>query len=132
MQSFRDPEIRKKLSVEAVGTAGAHAYRMGLAQRKMSFSRRWDLVEVYMTLHSAPSRLVARNIAQIAREQGKGIRILLNIALDDSCGTSFQVIDRNNDRRRSDKSSAPYTVIGTTDGARGRTRGTARTTAPAC
>ena len=40
MQSFRDLAIRKQLSVEAVETAGAHAYRMGLAQRQMSFSRR--------------------------------------------------------------------------------------------
>ena len=40
MQSFRDLAIRKQLSVEAVETAGAYAYRMGLAQRQMSFSRR--------------------------------------------------------------------------------------------
>ena len=49
MRSFRDPAIRKALSVEAVETEGAHAYRMGRAQRRMSFNRRWDLVEVYMT-----------------------------------------------------------------------------------
>src|SRR3989441_9008418 len=45
MQSFRDPEIRKQLSLEAVETEGAHPDRMGLAQRQMSFSRRRGLVE---------------------------------------------------------------------------------------
>ena len=38
MQSFRDLAIRKQLSVEAVETAGAHAYRMGLAQRNMALA----------------------------------------------------------------------------------------------
>jgi N-acyl-D-aspartate/D-glutamate deacylase len=118
MQSFRDPEIRKKLSLEAVETAGAHAYRMGLAQRQMSFSRRWDLVEVYMTWHERTKPFSGKNIAQIAREQGKGIMdTFLDIALDDELRTSFQVIDRNNDpEAQRHILGSPYTVIGTTDG----------------
>src|SRR5207247_8528337 len=92
MQSFRDPAIRKKLSVEAVETAGAHAYRMGLAQRQMSFSRRWDLVEVYMTWHERNKPCSGKSIEQIARQQGKGIMdTFLDIALDDELRTSFQV-----------------------------------------
>jgi N-acyl-D-aspartate/D-glutamate deacylase len=118
MQSFRDPEIRKQLSQEAVETEGAHTYHMGLAQRRMSFSRRWDLVEVYMTLHERNKKFSHKNIAQIASEQGKGIMdTFLDIALDDELRTSFQVIDRNNDTEAQRRIlGSPYSVIGTTDG----------------
>ncbi len=118
MQSFRDPEIRKKLSVEAVETEGAHAYHMGLAQRRMSFTRRWDLVEVYMTLHERNKQYSGKSIEQIAQEQGKGIMdTFLDIALDDELRTSFQVIDRNDDPEAQRQIlGSPYTVIGTTDG----------------
>src|SRR2546428_12174556 len=60
MQSFRDPEIRKKLSLEAVETAGAHAYRMGPAQRQKSLGRRWGLVEGYMTLHQRNKPIIGK------------------------------------------------------------------------
>jgi N-acyl-D-amino-acid deacylase len=118
MQSFRNPEIRKQLSREAVETEGAHAYRMGLAQRQMSFSRRWDLVEVYMTLHARNKPCSGKNIAQIAQEQGKGIMdTFLDIALADELRTSFQVIDRNTDTEAQRHIlGSPYSVIGTTDG----------------
>jgi N-acyl-D-aspartate/D-glutamate deacylase len=118
MQSFRDPAIRKQLSVEAVETAGAHAYRMGLAQRQMSFSRRWDLVEVYMTWHERNKPFSGKSIAQIAQQQGQGIMdTFLDIALADELRTSFQVIDRNTDpEAQRHILGSPYTVIGTTDG----------------
>jgi N-acyl-D-aspartate/D-glutamate deacylase len=118
MQSFRDPEIRKKLSAEAVETEGAHEYHMGLAQRRMSFTRRWDLVQVYMTLHERNKPYSGKSIEQIAREQGKGIMdTFLDIALDDELRTSFQVIDRNDDPEAQRQIlGSPYTVIGTTDG----------------
>src|SRR4029453_16533629 len=64
MQAFRDPPMRTKLSLEAVEPAGTHAYRMGLAQRQMSFSRRWDLVEVYMTWHERTKPFSGKSIAQ--------------------------------------------------------------------
>ena len=118
MRSFRDPAIRKQLSVEAVETAGAHAYRMGLAQRRMSFTRRWDLVEVYMTLNEKNKQFSGQNIEQIAQEQGKGIMdTFLDLALADDLRTSFQVIDRNNDTEAQRQIlGSPYSVIGTTDG----------------
>ena len=118
MQSFRDLAIRKQLSVEAVETAGAHAYRMGLAQRQMSFSRRWDLVEVYMTWHERNKPFSGKSIAQIAQQQGQGIMdTFLDIALADELRTSFQVIDRNTDPEAQRQIlGSPYTVIGTTDG----------------
>ena len=118
MQSFRDPGIRKKLSLEAVETEGTHAYHMGLAQRRMSFTRRWDLVEVYMTLHERNKQFSGKSIEQIARQQGKGIMdTFLDIALDDELRTSFQVIDRNDDPEAQRQIlGSPYSVIGTTDG----------------
>lgn len=118
MQSFRDPAIRKKLSLEAVETEGAHTYHMGRAQRRMSFIRRWDLVEVYMTLHERNKSCSGKSIAQIASEQGKGIMdTFLDIALDDELRTSFQVIDRNDDTEAQRHIlGSPYSVIGTTDG----------------
>jgi len=118
MQSFRDPAMRQQLSVEAVETAGAHAYRMGLAQRQMSFSRRWDLVEVYMTWHERNKPFSGKSIAQIAQQQGQGIMdTFLDIALADELRTSFQVIDRNTDpEAQRHILGSPYTVIGTTDG----------------
>ncbi len=118
MQSFRDPEIRQKLSLEAVETEGTHAYHMGLAQRRMSFTRRWDLVEVYMTLHERNKQFSGKSIEQIARQQGKGIMdTFLDIALDDELRTSFQVIDRNDDPEAQRQIlGSPYSVIGTTDG----------------
>ena len=70
MQSFRDPEIRKQLSAEAVETEGTHEYHMGLAQRRMSFTRRWDLVQVYMTLHERNKPYSGKSIEQIARALG--------------------------------------------------------------
>ena len=118
MQSFRDPAIRKKLSVEAVETEGVHSYRMGLAQRHMSFTRRWDLVEVYMTLNEKNKQCSGKSIEQIAQEQGKGIMdTFLDLALADDLRTSFQVIDRNNDTEAQRHIlGSPYSVIGTTDG----------------
>jgi hypothetical protein len=118
MQSFRDPEIRRKLSAEAVETEGTHEYHMGLAQRRMSFTRRWDLVEVYMTLHERNKPYSGKSIEQIAREQGKDIMdTFLDISLDDELRTSFQVIDRNDDPEAQRQIlGSPYSVIGTTDG----------------
>ena len=73
MRSFRDAEVRKALSLEAVEAEGEHSYRMGLAQRQMSFSRRWDLVEVYMAHHERNRQFGGKSVEQIAQEQGKGI-----------------------------------------------------------
>jgi N-acyl-D-amino-acid deacylase len=118
MRSFHDPAIRKTLSLEAVETAGEHAYRMGRAQRRMSFNRRWDLVEVYMTHRASNRPFSGKSIEQIAREQDKGIMdAFLDLVLDDDLRTSFQVIDRNNDiEAQRQILGSPYSVIGTTDG----------------
>ena len=118
MRSFRDAEVRKALSLEAVEAEGEHSYRMGLAQRQMSFSRRWDLVEVYMAHHERNRQFGGKSVEQIAQEQGKGIMdAFLDLVLEDDLRTSFQVIDRNNDvESQRQILGSPYSVIGTTDG----------------
>ena len=115
IQSFRDSEIRKRLGVEAVETEGSYSYPSG---QRMSFSRRWDLVQVYMAHEERNRKFSGKSIEQISQEQGKGIMdALLDLVLDDDLRTSFQVIDRNNDAESQRLiMGSPYTVIGTTDG----------------
>ena len=113
IQSFRDSEIRKKLNAEAVETEGSHSHRS-----EMSFSRRWDLVQVYMAHEERNRKFSGKSIEQISQEQGKGVMdAFMDLVLDDDLRTLFQVIDRNDnaDAQRQIMGS-PYTVIGTTDG----------------
>ena len=118
MQSFRDPEVRRTLSIEAVETEGAHSYQAARGTRVMSFNRRWDLVQVYMGHHERNRKYSGKSVEQIAQEQGKGVMdAFLDLVLDDDLRTSFQVIDRNSDPEAQRQIlGSPYTVIGTTDG----------------
>ena len=119
MKSFRDVEIRKALSLEAVEGSGDHAYRMGPGGgRRMSFNRRWDLVQVFMTYHERNRKLEGKSIEQIAQAQEKGVMdAFLDLSLDESLETRFQVVDRNVDvESQRQILGSPYTVIGTTDG----------------
>jgi len=118
IRSFRDPEIRKALSLEAVETEGTHSYQAERGTRTMSFNRRWDLVHVYMAHEERNRKYSGKSIEQLAQEQGKGIMdAFLDLALDDDMRTSFQVIDRNSNAESQRRIlGSPYTVIGTTDG----------------
>ena len=118
IKSFRDPEIRKALSLEGVETEGAHSYQARQGTRQMSFNRRWDLVQVYMAHEERNRQYSGKSIEQMSQEQGKGIMdTFLDLVLDDDLRTSFQVIDRNNDAEsQREIFGSPYTVIGTTDG----------------
>jgi N-acyl-D-aspartate/D-glutamate deacylase len=118
IRSFRDSEIRKALSVEAVETEGTHAYQSERGTRRMSFNRRWDLVQVYMAHRERNRQFSGKSIKQIAQEQGKGVMdAFLDLVLDDDLRTSFQVLDRNDDAESQRRIlGSPYTVIGTTDG----------------
>ena len=118
MRSFRDPEIRRALSIEGVETEGEHRYRMNRGTRTMSFNRRWDLVQVYMAHEERNRRYSGMSVEEVANEQGKGIMdAFLDLVLDDDLRTSFQVIDRNSDpTSQREILGSPYTVIGTTDG----------------
>ena len=118
IRSFRDPEIRRALSIEGVETEGEHRYRMNRGTRTMSFNRRWDLVQVYMAHEERNRRYSGMSVEEVATEQGKGIMdAFLDLVLDDDLRTSFQVIDRNSDpTSQREILGSPYTVIGTTDG----------------
>jgi N-acyl-D-aspartate/D-glutamate deacylase len=120
MQAFRDPEIRKAMSAEAV--EGTVEQQGGMTDRRGrsrgGFNRRWDLVEVFMTTKGQNRHLSGKSIEQIAKEQNKSIMdALLDLSLDEDLQTCFQAIDRNNDPKvQKDILGSPYTVIGTSDG----------------
>jgi N-acyl-D-aspartate/D-glutamate deacylase len=118
MRSFRDTEVRRALSLEAVETGGDHSYQMGGGRRSMSFNRRWDLVQVFLTTTERNKRYDGTSVAQIAQEQGKDIMdAFLDLSLDEDLETRFQVIDRNVDvESQRQILGSPHTVIGTTDG----------------
>ena len=120
MRAFRDPELRKALSAEAVeGTVeqqGGMTDRRGRARG--FFNRRWDLVEVFMTTKGQNRHLEGKSVAQIAKDQNKGIMdAFLDLSLDEDLNTCFQAIDRNNDPKTQKQIlGSQYTVIGTSDG----------------
>ena len=120
MQSFRDPEIRKALSAEAVegtvATQGGVTDRRGRARG--AFNRRWDLIQVFMTAKGQNRHLEGKSVEQIAREQNKGIMdAFLDLSLDEELQTCFQMVDRNNNpATQKHILGSPYTVIGTSDG----------------
>ena len=74
MRAFRDPEIRKAMSAEAV--EGTVAQEGGMTDRRGRarglFNRRWDLVEVFMTDEGAepPPRGQERRADRQGAEQG--------------------------------------------------------------
>ena len=120
MQMFRDPEIRKALSAEAVeGTVAAQAPMTDRRGRARGFfNRRWDLVQVFMTARGQNRHLEGKSVADIAREQGKGVMdAFLDLSLDEDLQTCFIAIDRNSDpKAQKEILGSRYTVIGTSDG----------------
>ena len=92
MRAFRDPELRKALSAEAV--EGTVAQQGGMTDRRGRargfFNRRWDLVEVFMTTKGQNRHLEGKSVAQIAKEQNKGIMdAFLDLSLDEDLNTCF-------------------------------------------
>jgi N-acyl-D-aspartate/D-glutamate deacylase len=120
MRAFRDPEIRKALSAEAVEGTGAQQSVMTdrRGRARGSFNRRWDLVEVFMTTKGQNRHLAGKSIEKIAQEQNKSIMdAFLDLSLDEDLQTCFQAIDRNNDpKTQKHILGSQYTVIGTSDG----------------
>jgi N-acyl-D-aspartate/D-glutamate deacylase len=120
MQAFRDAEIRRSLSAEAVeGTVAQE--RPGTDRRGRArgfFNRRWDLVQVFMTHHARNRALEGKSVAQIAEAQGKSVMdAFLDLSLDEELQTFFIGVDRNNDPAAQKQIlGSPYTVIGTSDG----------------
>ncbi len=120
MQMFRDPEIRRAMSAEAVeGTVAAQGPMTDRRGRARGFfNRRWDLVQVFMTARGQNRHLEGKSIVQIAKEQGKGVMdAFLDLSLEEDLQTCFIAIDRNSDAKaQREILGSHYTVIGTSDG----------------
>jgi N-acyl-D-amino-acid deacylase len=120
MRAFRDPDIRKLLSAEAVeGTVAQQRPATDRRGRARGFfNRRWDLMQVFMTYHERNRALEGKSITQIAQEQGKNtMDAFLDLALDEDLQTFFIGVDRNTDPvAQKQILGSPYTVIGTSDG----------------
>ena len=120
IRAFRDTEIRRALSAEAVeGTVAQVA--PGTDRRgspRGFFNRRWDLVEVFMAHQERNRQFEGKSVEQLAQEQGKGImEAFLDLSLDENLETHFLCVDRNVDvDSQRQILGSPYTVIGTTDG----------------
>ncbi|MBO0735835.1 MAG: amidohydrolase family protein [Alphaproteobacteria bacterium] len=120
MRAFRDPQLRKALSAEAV--EGTVAQERGMTDRRGRargfFNRRWDLVHVFMTQHERNRGLEGKSVAEIARRQNKSVMdAFLDLSLDEDLQTCFIAIDRNTDpRAQKEILGSRYTVIGTSDG----------------
>jgi N-acyl-D-amino-acid deacylase len=120
MRAFRDPELRKALSAEAV--EGTVAQEGGMTDRRGRsrgfFNRRWDLVQVFMTQHERNRHLEGKSVAEIGRMQNKSVMdAFLDLSLDEDLETCFIAIDRNTDpKAQKEILGSRYTVIGTSDG----------------
>jgi N-acyl-D-amino-acid deacylase len=120
MRAFRDPEIRKAMSAEAV--EGTVEQQGGMTDRRGRsrglFNRRWDLVKVFMTAKGQNRHLEGKSIEEIAKLQNKGIMdAFLDLSLDEDLQTCFMTIDRNNNpATQKHILGSQYTVIGTSDG----------------
>src|SRR5215813_7651272 len=120
MRAFRDPELRKALSAEAV--EGTIAQEGGMTDRRGRargfFNRRWDLVQVFMTQRERNRTLEGKSVAEIGRMQNKSVMdAFLDLSLDEDLQTCFIAIDRNTDpKAQKEILGSRYTVIGTSDG----------------
>jgi N-acyl-D-aspartate/D-glutamate deacylase len=120
MRAFRDPELRKALSAEAVD--GTVTQEGGMTDRRGRsrgfFNRRWDLVQVFMTQHPRNRHLEGKSVAEIGRMQNKSVMdAFLDLSLDEDLQTCFIAIDRNTDpKAQKHILGSRYTVIGTSDG----------------
>ncbi len=110
MRAFRDPEIRKALSAEAVeGTVeqqGGMTDRRGRARG--FFNRRWDLVEVFMTDEGAEPapRRQERRADREGAEQGHHGRLPRPVARRRSARPASRRSTATTIRRRRSTSSA--------------------------
>ena len=120
IHAFRDPEIRKALSAEAVEGTVAQASPMTdrRGRARGYFNRRWHLVQVFLANKGQNRALEGRSVAQIAQEQGKStIDAFLDLSLEEDLQTLFMVVDRNSDpKAQKEILGSHYTVIGTSDG----------------
>jgi N-acyl-D-aspartate/D-glutamate deacylase len=106
--AFANQDLRARLSSEAVDGVGLGAGSSALS---------WDGVFVTEAALPKNRELQGKSVAQIAREQGKGVLdAFLDLVLEEDLGTEFKTIQQNNDEKAMDiLLNSPYTVIGMSD-----------------
>lgn len=105
-ESFRDPEIRKKLRWDAVEDP-----------TPTRFSRRWDKVLIKQTKLGENKKWEGTSIAEMAGQQGKELLdCFLDLALEEDLDTEFRILDFNGDDNAvAEILTRPYSLIGLSD-----------------
>jgi N-acyl-D-aspartate/D-glutamate deacylase len=108
MRAYRDPETRAKLRAEVEAPLGPDS----------TFSKRWDLLIVEQPRRTENRRLAGRDIAQIAKAQGKDpLDAFLDLAVDEELDTVFSLGEINSDTDAvAQILGSPYAVVGLSDG----------------
>jgi len=106
MQAFRDPEVRRKMTFEAVEDT-----------RPISFSRRWDIIRIRKTVLPENKQWENRSVAEYAAAQGKPvIDAFLDLALSEDLETLFESSDNQGDPEAvGEILRSPYVLVGQSD-----------------
>lgn len=105
-KAFCDPEVRAKLSWEAVDDP-----------KRGTFHKRWDLVYIVKPKLEKNAHLKGENVAHLAKLQGKSIMdAFLDLSLEEGLETGFQTANNNGDPDAVGRIVAsPFTVLGQSD-----------------
>jgi N-acyl-D-aspartate/D-glutamate deacylase len=108
MRAYRDPAIRARLRAEVEAPLTPDS----------TFSKRWDLMIVEEPKLAKNRGLRGRNIAEIARMQGREpVEAFLDLAVEEELNTVFSLGEINMDTEAvAQILSSPYAVVGLSDG----------------
>jgi N-acyl-D-aspartate/D-glutamate deacylase len=108
LRAYRDPAIRARLRAEVEAPLGPDS----------TFSRRWDLMVVEEPQRPENRGLAGRNIAEIAKSQGKDpLDAFLDVAVEEELNTVFSLGEINMDTEAvAQILGSPYAVVGLSDG----------------
>ena len=109
MAAFRDPDVRRRLRLEAVEGAEV-AYN--------AFSRRWDHLFITKPALEKNRRLTGKSIDRLAKEQGKDVLdAFLDLVLEEKLETGFELNQSGGDEAAmTEMLTSPYPVVGLSDG----------------
>src|SRR5579884_497456 len=105
-QAFRDPEVRRKMTFEAVEDT-----------RPISFSRRWDIIRIRKTVLPHNKRWENRSVAEYAEAAGKPVvEAFLDLCLEEDLETLFESSDNQGDPEAvGEILRSPYVLVGQSD-----------------
>jgi len=105
-QAFQDPEVRRKLTWEAVED-----------KRPSTFSRRWDLVYIREVARPEHRAWEGRSVAELAAAAGKPVLdAFLDFALEEDLDTVFESSNvQGDDEAVAEILRSPYVLIGQSD-----------------